>query len=70
MHLQMEENDFVERLFCNEATFHMSIKVNRHNVYIWGTEQPHAQIKHQRDSPKVNVSYAVSRKEMQARFSS
>jgi hypothetical protein len=25
------------------------------NVRIWGTEQPHAQIEHQRDSPKINV---------------
>jgi len=58
----MEEKDFVERLiFCDEATFHISGKVNVHNVRIWGTEQPHAQIEHQRDYPKVNVSCAVSR---------
>ena len=56
MQLKMEENDFVERLiFCNEATFHTSGKVNGHNVCMWGTEQLYAQIEHQRDSPKVNV---------------
>jgi hypothetical protein len=31
--------------------------MSRHNVLIWGTVQPHAQI----DSPKVNVFCAVSR---------
>jgi len=65
----MEENDFVERLiFCDEATFHISGKVNVHNFRIWGTEQPHAQIEHRRDSPKVNVSCAVSRKKVQGPF--
>jgi len=50
MLLKMEENDFVERLICDETTLHISGKVNLHNVRIWGTEQPHAQIEHQRDS--------------------
>jgi hypothetical protein len=53
----MEEDGFVERLiFSDEATFHISGKVKRHNVRIWGIVQPHAQTEHQRDSPKVNVS--------------
>ena len=61
--------DFVERLiFCDEATFYISGKVNRHNVHIWGTEQPHAQIEHQRDSPKVNVFCAVSREKVHGPF--
>ena len=69
MQLKMEENDFVERLiFCDEATFHISGKVNVHNFRIWGTEQPHAQIEHRRDSPKVNVSCAVSRKKVHGPF--
>ena len=69
MQSKMEENYFVERLiFYDEATFHMSRKVNVHNVWIWGTEQPHAQIKHQRDSPKVNVFCAVSREKMHGPF--
>jgi hypothetical protein len=42
MQLKMEENGFVERLISDEATFHISGKVNRRNVCIWGTEQPHA----------------------------
>ena len=50
MQLKMKENDFVERLiFCDEATFHISGKVNVQNVRICGTEQPHAQMEHQRD---------------------
>jgi len=63
------ENDFVERLIsCDEATFHISGKVNVHNVCIWGTEQPHTQIQHQRDSPKVNVFFAVSCKKVHGPF--
>jgi len=42
--------------------------VNGHNVRIWGTEQPHAQIDHQRDSPKVNVFCVVSREEVHGPF--
>jgi hypothetical protein len=33
-----------------------------------GTEQPHAQIEHQRDSPKANVFRAVSREKMHGPF--
>jgi hypothetical protein len=58
------ENDYVfaNRLtFSDEATFHWSGKVNRHNVRIWGTETPHVAIEHERDSPKVNVFCAISR---------
>ena len=35
-------------------------KVIRHNVRIWGTENPHATMEHVRDSPKVNLFWAVS----------
>ena len=41
--------------FSNEATFHVSGKLNKHNVRIWGSENPHATRELQRDSPKVNV---------------
>jgi len=65
----MEENDFVERLiFCDEAAFRISGKVNVHNVCIWGTEQPHAQIERQRDSPKINVFRAVSHEKVHGPF--
>jgi hypothetical protein len=42
--------------------------VNRHNVHIWGTKQPHAQIEHQRDSPKVNVFCVVSCEKVHSPF--
>jgi hypothetical protein len=69
MQLQMEEDCFVERLISDDATFHISGKVNRHNVRICGTERPHAQIQ-QCDSPEVNVFYAVSREKMHSHVSS
>ena len=34
--------------------------LNRQNVRIWGLQNPHVQIEHSRDSPKVNVSCAIS----------
>jgi hypothetical protein len=60
MQLKMGEGGFIERLISDEATFHISGKVNGHNVHIWGTEQPHAQTEHQRDSPKVSVFCGMS----------
>jgi hypothetical protein len=69
MQLKMEEDGFLERLiFSNEATFYIRGKVNRHNVRIWGTEQSHAQIDHQHDSPKVNIFCAVSREKVNDQF--
>jgi hypothetical protein len=56
------DDDFLNRLtFRDESTFHVSGKVNRHNVRIWGTETPHVVTEHERDSPKVNVFCAISR---------
>ncbi|KFM62835.1 hypothetical protein X975_24013, partial [Stegodyphus mimosarum] len=42
-------------MFSDEASFHLSGIVNRHNVRIWGSENPHEYRETQRDSPKVNV---------------
>ena len=37
-----EDNDYLKRVcFSDEATFHISCVVNRHNVRIWGSENPH-----------------------------
>ena len=41
--------------FSDEATFHISGRVHRHNVRIWGKENPHVIREHERDSPKLNV---------------
>lgn len=54
---RIENGDgFLRRiLFCDEACFHVSGTVNRHNVRIWGSENPHHYLEIARDSPKVNV---------------
>ena len=40
---RLREDGFAEKLvFSDEAMFHVCGKVNRHNVHIWGTENPHA----------------------------
>jgi len=55
------DDHFVEKVqFSDEATFHVSGSVNRRNVRIWGSENPHAYVEHQRVSPKVNVFCAIS----------
>lgn len=51
-----EDGDYMSHVcFTDEATFHLSGKVNKQNVRIWGSEKPHAIREHIRDSPKVNV---------------
>ncbi|PSN51130.1 hypothetical protein C0J52_21619 [Blattella germanica] len=41
------DNTFAERIvFSDEATFHVSGKVNKHNVRIWGLQNPHEHIEH------------------------
>ena len=47
-------------MFTDEATFHLSGKVNRHKVRIWGTENPREIEENVRDSPKLIVFGAVS----------
>ena len=50
-----EDEAFLKQVcFNNEATFHVSGKLNKHNVRIWGSENPHATIELQQDSPKKN----------------
>ncbi|GBN58777.1 hypothetical protein AVEN_213913-1 [Araneus ventricosus] len=46
-------------MFSDEATFHVSGIVNRHNTRIWGLENPHAVLQQARDSRKVYVSCVV-----------
>lgn len=58
-----EDEGLPDRIvMSDEATFHLSGKVNRHNVRIWRSENPHAVIQIERDSPKVNVFCAVSKR--------
>ena len=63
MQQELEEDQFDEKLvFSDEATFHTSGKVNKQNVRIWGLENPHESLEQVRDSPKVNVFCAISKK--------
>ena len=61
LQMLMEEDDFFEKLiFSDECTFHLCGKVNRHNVRVWGTENPKPVCEVACDSPKVNVFCGVS----------
>ena len=53
-------NDYLNKIcFSDEATFHTFGNINRHNVRIWGSENPHVVLQHIRDSSKVNVCYGL-----------
>lgn len=61
LQLRLEEDGFEDRLvFTDEATFHLSGKVNRHNLRFWGTENPQLTLEYERDSPKLNVFCAIT----------
>jgi hypothetical protein len=66
---RIENGDLPARLiFSDKVTFHINGKVNRHNVHIWGTENPHVSLEHERDSPKVNVFCAISKEKVYGPF--
>ena len=47
---------FLKRVcFSDESTFHVSGLLNRHNLRIWGSENPHDTCELERVSPKLNV---------------
>ena len=54
--------------FSDEATFYVSGAVNCPVVGIWGSDNPHAYVDHQRDSPKVNVFCAISTQKVYGPF--
>jgi hypothetical protein len=67
--LMMSGDNFLEKLqFTDEATFHVSGAVNRRIARIWGSEDPHACVEHQRDSPKFNVFCAISSQKVYGPF--
>lgn len=54
------DNEYLQKvMFSDECTFFVSGHVNRHNVRIWGTENPRSTREHIRGSPKVNVWCAL-----------
>ena len=58
-HIEDDKDYLIKVLFTEDACFHVSGKVNRHNVRIWGSENPHMVIEHIRNTPKVNVWYRL-----------
>ena len=67
--LTISDDNFLEKVqFSDEATFHVRGAVNRHNVRIWGSENPHVYVEHRRDSPKVNVFCAISSQKVYGPF--
>ncbi|CAH2000060.1 unnamed protein product [Acanthoscelides obtectus] len=65
----MEDDEFANCLvFSDEATFHLSGRVNSHNIRIWGTENAHMIVQHERDSPKLNVFCAISKNKVYGPF--
>jgi len=63
------DDHFLEKVqFSDEATFHVGGAVNRCSVRIWGSENPHAYVEHQRDSPKANVFCAISSQKVYGPF--
>jgi len=62
--LMSHDDHFLEKVqFSDEATFHVSGAVNRRNVRIWRSENPHAYVEHQCDSIKIKVFCAISSQE-------
>ena len=56
LHRTDKDNDYLKRVcFSDEATFHTLGVVNRHNVPIWGSENPHVVFQNEQSSPKVNI---------------
>lgn len=53
-----KENDFLNCIcFTDKTTFHVSEKLYKLNARIWGLENPHRKIKH--DRLKVNVWHGI-----------
>jgi hypothetical protein len=54
--LSDKDNDYFSKAcFSDDATFHVSGTVNRHNCRIWGSENLHVAREYERDTPKLNV---------------
>ena len=47
-------------VFSHKATFHLRGKFYRHNLRIWGRENPHNIVEYVWDSPKLNFCFVSS----------
>jgi hypothetical protein len=62
--LMSSDDHFLEKVqFSDKVTFHVNGAVNHRNVKIWDSENPHAYVEHQHDSPKSMcfVQYPVKK---------
>jgi hypothetical protein len=41
-HINMNPGFLPSILFSDEATFHLTVKANQHNIHIWGSDNPHS----------------------------
>lgn len=57
--LALDRNFVHKIIFPDEAIFHLSGHVNKHNCVFWGSEPPGVVLEHVRNSPKVVVWCAV-----------
>jgi hypothetical protein len=55
-------------IFSDEAAFHINRKVNWRDIHVWGTENPDVTLKHERDSPKMNVLCVISEERVYGPF--
>jgi hypothetical protein len=53
-------------IFSDEATFHINGKVNRHYVRVWGTENSHFTLEHERDHQKWTCFVPFQRRSFMA----
>lgn len=60
-----DDEDFVLRVVL---IFHLSGQVNRPNVKIWGTENPHKIVRHAQDFPKDNMQCSLTKKSLWSFF--
>jgi hypothetical protein len=50
-----KDNLFLDKtVFSDEATIHLSGKVDRHHLITWGSQNPHQVVKHVQNSLAVN----------------
>jgi hypothetical protein len=67
--LMSSDDHFPEKvLFSDKETFHVSGAVNCCSIRIWGSENPHVYVEHQRDSPKVSLFCAISSQKVYGLF--
>ena len=65
---QGEDQWLKQCMFKDEATFHVSGRVNTHNCLIWGTENAHVSYELKRASPKENLWCEVTSEKVYGPF--